>query len=108
MSKIISVSAVEIFDSRQNPTLAVTVKSEKGAGTFSVPSGASTGSHEAHELRDGNKQRFGGMGVLNAVTNVNTVIADALLGKSAADQNKIDRIMVALDGTPQKTRLGAN
>ena len=99
----------EILDSRGNPTVEVDVILECGAmGRAAVPSGASTGEHEALELRDGDKKRYGGKGVTKAVNNVNTVIADALLGMNVTDQVGIDRILLELDGTPTKSNLGAN
>ncbi len=100
--------AREILDSRGNPTLAVTVACTGGSGTVGVPSGASTGTHEALELRDGDKSRFGGLGVLKACTNVNVNIAGALTGMDAADQRALDARMLEMDGTPDKTRLGGN
>lgn len=104
-----SIQAREILDSRGNPTVEVEVQTECGAcGRASVPSGASTGENEALELRDGDKARYGGKGVLRAVANVNTVIAPALKGKDVRDQRGIDRAMLLLDGTPTKSRLGAN
>lgn len=105
---ITGVCAHEILDSRGNPTLTVTIETESGTGTFAVPSGASTGSHEALELRDGDDQRFGGKGCLKAVANVNGEIAVALKGMDAADQRAIDAKLIALDGTPNKSRLGGN
>ncbi len=103
------IHAREILDSRGNPTVEVEVKLAGGAqGRAAVPSGASTGAHEAVELRDGEKARYGGKGVLNAVGHVNTVIAQALRGHDAVDQAGVDRLMLALDGTPNKARLGAN
>ncbi|MEK7084605.1 MAG: phosphopyruvate hydratase [Patescibacteria group bacterium] len=105
MKKIL---AREILDSRGNPTVEATVTLADGsAGTASVPSGASTGTHEAVELRDGAK-RYGGKGVLRAVKHVNTVIAKALIGKDAKNQRAIDAVMIVLDGTKNKRRLGAN
>ena len=99
----------EIIDSRGNPTVEVDVILECGAmGRAAVPSGASTGEHEALELRDGDKKRYGGKGVTKAVNNVNTVIADALLGMNVTDQVGIDRVLLELDGTPTKSNLGAN
>ena len=99
----------EILDSRGNPTVEVDVILENGAmGRASVPSGASTGIYEAYELRDGDKSRYLGKGVRNAVTSVNTEIADDLIGKNALDQEAIDRLMIELDGTHNKSRLGAN
>jgi enolase len=109
MSKIQSVHAREILDSRGNPTVEVEVKLSDGAfGRAAVPSGASTGIHEALELRDDDKKRFGGKGVLKAVENVNRPIAGALSGKEAGDQSGIDKIMLDLDGTSNKSKLGAN
>ncbi len=106
--KIESIVAREVLDSRGNPTVEVDVCLESGAmGRASVPSGASTGEHEALELRDGGA-RYGGKGVLKAVENVNKVLAPALIGYSALEQRKIDKAMLALDGTPTKSRLGAN
>ena len=108
MSIIISVHARQIFDSRGNPTVEVDVTTENGVlGRAAVPSGASTGEHEAVELRDGGKD-YMGKGVLNAVKNVNQHIAAELLGVSVFDQNAIDQLMIALDGTPNKSKLGAN
>ena len=108
MSKIKSVKAREIIDSRGNPTIEVDVVLSSGAfGRAAVPSGASTGEHEAVELRDGDKSRFGGKGVLKAVNNVNTIIAQAVKGKDA-DFKAIDKLVIALDGTENKGRLGAN
>jgi enolase len=109
MSKIASVHAREILDSRGNPTVEVEVKLNDGAfGRAAVPSGASTGIHEALELRDDDKKRYGGKGVLKAVENVNASIANALSGKKAEEQSAIDQIMLDLDGTPNKSKLGAN
>lgn len=103
------IFAHEILDSRGNPTLQTTVTLNGGAsGTSAVPSGASTGIYEACELRDGNPARYGGRGVLNAVGNVNTHIKNALRQQSAADQVALDELLIALDGTPNKTNLGAN
>ncbi|EAR11635.1 enolase 2-phosphoglycerate dehydratase [Polaribacter irgensii 23-P] len=108
MSIIISVHARQIFDSRGNPTVEVDVTTENGIlGRAAVPSGASTGEHEAVELRDGGKD-YMGKGVLNAVKNVNQIIAAELLGVSVFEQNAIDKLMIALDGTPNKSKLGAN
>lgn len=107
--KIKSVIAREILDSRGNPTVEVDVKLESGAfGRAAVPSGASTGENEALELRDGDKGRYLGKGVLKAVANVNNVIAPALIGMSALEQRAIDKKMLALDGTKTKSNLGAN
>ncbi|CDN30370.1 Enolase [Mucinivorans hirudinis] len=109
MGQIISVRAREIMDSRGNPTLEVEVITSSGAfGRAAVPSGASTGENEALELRDGDKGRFGGKGVLRAVQNVNDIIAKEITGMMATDQVGIDRAMLALDGTPTKSNLGAN
>jgi enolase len=103
------VRAREILDSRGNPTIEVDVRVESGAlGRAAIPSGASTGEHEAWELRDGNKSRFGGKGVKKAVANVNDKIAPALKGWDALDQAKIDKKLIDLDGTPNKNNLGAN
>ena len=108
MSKIKSVKAREIIDSRGNPTVEVDVLLTSGAfGRAAVPSGASTGEFEAIELRDGDKSRFGGKGVLKAVNNVNTTIAKAIKGKDA-DFKAIDKVVIALDGTENKGKLGAN
>ena len=106
---ITRIHAREILDSRGNPTLEAEVTLAGGGfGRAAVPSGASTGSREAVELRDGDKSRYGGMGVRNAVINVNTTIADALKGFDAADQPGLDARLIALDGTPNKGKLGAN
>ena len=107
--KIKKIVGREVIDSRGNPTVEVDVHLKGGAmGRAAVPSGASTGEHEAWELRDGDKGRFLGKGVLKAVGNVNTVLAKALVGKDASDQSGIDALMVNLDGTPNKAKLGAN
>ena len=107
--KIEKITAREVLDSRGNPTVEVDVRLESGfVGRASVPSGASTGEHEALELRDGDKKRYCGKGVLKAVENVNNVIAPALVGMSALEQRAIDHKMLALDGTPTKSKLGAN
>lgn len=109
MSIIEFIEAREILDSRGNPTVEVDVILEDGSmGRAAVPSGASTGVHEAVELRDGDSKRFGGKGVLKAVANVNDIIAPAIEGMDALDQIAIDRAMIELDGTPNKARLGAN
>jgi enolase len=109
VSAIASVRAREILDSRGNPTVEVDVRLEDGAmGRSGVPSGASTGSREALELRDGDKKRFGGKGVSNAVANVNRTIAPAIRGADARDQRALDDRLVALDGTENKDKLGAN
>ncbi|HEY9151336.1 MAG TPA: phosphopyruvate hydratase [Anaerolineales bacterium] len=104
-----SISAIEILDSRGNPTVEVEVMLADGAwGRAAVPSGASTGVHEALELRDGDKKRFGGKGVTKAVANVNGEIAEDLFGWDAADQKAVDAELIKLDGTPNKSKLGAN
>ena len=109
MTAIASVHAREILDSRGNPTVEVDVELEDGvAGRAGIPSGASTGSHEAIELRDGDKRRFGGKGVTKAVANVNDQIAPVVVGMDADDQAGLDAAMLELDGTPNKARLGAN
>ncbi|MCB0231693.1 MAG: phosphopyruvate hydratase, partial [Anaerolineae bacterium] len=104
-----NVHAREVLDSRGNPTVEVEVVLIDGEiGRAIVPSGASTGIHEAHELRDGDKSRYGGKGVLKAVENVNTVIAEELFGMDSLDQVGIDQMLMELDGTPNKSSLGAN
>lgn len=109
MSIITDVYAREVLDSRGNPTLEVEVYTESGAfGRGMVPSGASTGEHEAVELRDGDKSRYLGLGTQKAVDNVNNIIAEAIIGYDVRDQQAIDRAMIALDGTPNKGKLGAN
>ena len=109
MSEIIDIKAREILDSRGNPTVEVDVTLESGAmGRAAVPSGASTGVHEAVELRDGDKGRYGGKGVTKAVSAVNGEIYEAISGMEGSDQIKIDRTMIDLDGTANKSRLGAN
>ena len=109
MTAIVDIIAREILDSRGNPTVEVDVVLEDGSmGRAGVPSGASTGAHEAVELRDGDKKRFGGKGVLKAVEAVNRDIFDAISGFEAEEQLKIDETMIALDGTPNKSKLGAN
>ncbi|MGH6933347.1 MAG: phosphopyruvate hydratase [Dongiaceae bacterium] len=109
MTAITDIHAREILDSRGNPTVEVDVRLESGAfGRAAVPSGASTGTHEAVELRDGDKDRYGGKGVTRAVDAVNGEIFDSLSGWDAEDQAKIDQAMIELDGTPNKGRLGAN
>jgi enolase len=109
VTTITRIQAREILDSRGNPTIEVDVELSGGAvGRAAVPSGASTGEHEAWELRDGDKARYGGKGVLKAVANVNTEIFPELEGRDALDQVGIDRTMIALDGTPNKGKLGAN
>jgi enolase len=106
--QIEGVRAQEVLDSRGNPTVRVTIGTALGSGTATVPSGASTGAHEAVELRDGDSKRYGGKGVLKAVANVDGEIADAILGLDVLDQAGLDRTLVELDGTPNKSRLGAN
>jgi len=109
MTSIIDIIGREILDSRGNPTVEVDVILEDGTlGRAAVPSGASTGAHEAMELRDGDKKRYGGKGVLKAVEAVNGELFDALAGMEAEDQRRIDATMIKLDGTPNKSRLGAN
>ena len=107
--RIAAISALEVLDSRGNPTIEVEVRLQDGSrGRAIVPSGASTGAHEAHEMRDGDPARYGGKGVLEAVANVTGEIADAVVGQPAHDQQGLDRLLAALDGTPNKSRLGAN
>ena len=107
--QIVSVFGREILDSRGNPTIEVEVTLDSGfVGTAAVPSGASTGENEALELRDGDKKRYGGKGVLKAVDNVNKVIAPEIIGMDATQQRAIDKAMIELDGTPTKSKLGAN
>ena len=107
--EIVDVMAREILDSRGNPTVEVEVTLDDGTvGRAAVPSGASTGMYEACELRDGDKRRYGGKGVTMAVENVNGEIAEALLGLNVLDQTSIDKMLIDIDGTPNKTRLGAN
>lgn len=109
MSLIESIHARQILDSRGNPTVEVDVITESGAfGRAAVPSGASTGTHEAVELRDGDKKQFMGKGVLKAVKNVNESIAEAIVGFDVTDQNLVDKIMMEVDGTKNKSKLGAN
>ncbi|MDB5272355.1 MAG: eno [Chitinophagaceae bacterium] len=109
MSLIEQIVARQIFDSRGNPTVEVDVRTENGfIGRAAVPSGASTGTHEAVELRDGDKSAYMGKGVLKAVHNVNEIIGPELLGASVFEQNLLDKIMIELDGTPNKGKLGAN
>ncbi|PLX24487.1 phosphopyruvate hydratase [Candidatus Parcubacteria bacterium] len=107
--KIKKIEAIEILDSRGNPTVQVTVEAGNGVSAVAaVPSGASTGRFEAHELRDGDKDRYGGQGVLKAVENVNNVLAKEIEGLKATEQEKIDQAMIKLDGTKNKSKLGAN
>ena len=109
MAEIAGVHAREILDSRGNPTVEVEVALDDGSwGRAAVPSGASTGEHEAWELRDGEASRYGGKGVLKAVENVNGQIADELIGMDAVEQAEIDQLLIDLDGTPNKSKLGAN
>jgi enolase len=109
LTTIEEVTAREILDSRGNPTVQVEVLLMGGAsGVAAVPSGASTGAHEAVELRDGDKGRYGGKGVLKAVDNVNKLISEAIVGLDATDQSMLDEVMIELDGTPNKAKLGAN
>ncbi len=109
MSYIASIHARQILDSRGNPTIEVDIITEnENMGRAAVPSGASTGIHEAVELRDGNKKLYGGKGVLKAVKNVNTILSENLLGWDVADQAGIDAMMISLDGTENKSKLGAN
>ena len=109
MSFIASIHARQILDSRGNPTIEVDVLTENGVlGRAAVPSGASTGIHEAVELRDGDQTKYLGKGVLKAVENVNTIIQNALLGMDVFEQKKIDYLLLALDNTPNKSNLGAN
>jgi enolase len=109
MARIQHVTAREVLDSRGNPTVEVDVALDSGArGTAEVPSGASTGVHEAVELRDGDPRRYGGLGVLTAVRHVNATLAPVVLGRDPSDQRGIDEALIAADGTPNKGRLGAN
>src|SRR5271168_4027140 len=109
MTEIVDILAREILDSRGNPTVEVDVTLEDGSfGRAAVPSGASTGAHEAVEKRDGDASRYGGKGVLGAVAAVNGDIFDALSGAEAEDQRRLDNLMIELDGTANKSRLGAN
>jgi enolase len=109
MSEIVAVAAREILDSRGNPTVEVDVTTSYGhIGRAAVPSGASTGAHEVCELRDGDKNRYLGKGVLQAVRNVKEVIAPEIMGRKVNDQKAIDKFLIKLDGTENKTRLGAN
>jgi enolase len=102
------LSALEVLDSRGNPTVAVTAYTDKGSGRAIVPSGASTGVHEAVELRDGDPKRYGGKGVMKAVGNVEGEIARRLRDFDVTDQRTLDEALIELDGTPNKSRLGAN
>ena len=108
MSEVTAVLAREILDSRGNPTVEVEVQTQSGRGRAAVPSGASTGENEALELRDGDKARYLGKGVLRAVANVNQTLGPAIIGLDALDQSEIDKVLVDADGTPNKSKLGAN
>src|SRR5207253_6644403 len=109
MSAIVDIQAREILDSRGNPTVEVDVMLDDGGqGRAAVPSGASTGEHEALELRDGDAKRYLGKGVQKAVRNVETVLGPAIVGMDSLDQGEIDRVMLEADGTPSKSKLGAN
>ena len=109
MSYIVDVKARQILDSRGNPTVEVDVLTDEGAlGRAAVPSGASTGIHEAVELKDNDKKKYLGRGVLKAVKNVNTIIANGITGFDITSQAAIDQVMIELDGTPNKAKLGAN
>ncbi|HHH54064.1 MAG TPA: phosphopyruvate hydratase, partial [Bacteroidetes bacterium] len=109
MSNIIDIRSREVLDSRGNPTVEVDVLTKAGImGRAIVPSGASTGKHEAVELRDGDKNRYGGKGVLKACDNVNGPIRETLIGEDVFDQIRIDEMMIELDGTENKGKLGAN
>src|SRR5450755_1099857 len=109
MSYIANITARQILDSRGNPTIEVDILTENEfLGRAAVPSGASTGIHEAVELRDEDKKVYGGKGVLKAVKNVNTLIAEKLMGHEVAEQAAIDQLLIDLDGTPNKGKLGAN
>jgi enolase len=109
MSYIVEIKARQILDSRGNPTVEVDVLTDEGAmGRAAVPSGASTGIHEAVELKDNDKKKYLGKGVLKAVKNVNTLIADNIVGFDVTAQAAIDQVMIELDGTPNKAKLGAN
>ncbi len=108
MSEIVAVHAREILDSRGNPTVEVEVETQTGSGRAAVPSGASTGEHEANELRDGDKKRFGGKGVLKAVANVQRTLGPSIIGMDSLDQGAIDAVLLQADGTANKSKLGAN
>src|SRR3954462_15790542 len=108
MPEILQVNAREILDSRGNPTVEAEVQTDSGLGRAAVPSGASTGEHEAVELRDDDKKKYLGKGVTKAVENVNTKIGPELIGLDPRDQEAIDNLMIDLDGTPNKGKLGAN
>src|SRR5258707_2619533 len=104
MSDITGVIAREILDSRGNPTVEVEVQTPNGRGRAAVPSGASTGEHEALELRDGDAARYGGKGVLRAVANVNQTLGPSIIGLDALDQSEIDKVLLDADGTPNKSK----
>ena len=106
--EIMDIRAREVLDSRGNPTVEVEVMTDDSVGRAIVPSGASTGEYEAYELRDGDRKRYGGKGVLKAVKNVNNIIADEIIGMNVLDQRLIDNTMRELDGTQKLHRLGAN
>ena len=109
MSDIVSIIAREILDSRGNPTIEVEVQTESGGhGRAAVPSGASTGEHEALELRDGDKKRYLGKGVRKAVDNVHNVLRNTVMGMDSLDQSAVDKVLIDADGTPTKSKLGAN
>jgi enolase len=108
MSEVTAVLAREILDSRGNPTVEVEVQTQSGRGRAAVPSGASTGEHEALEMRDGDKKRFDGKGVLRAVANVNQTLGPAIIGLDVFDQAEVDKVLLDADGTPNKSKLGAN
>ncbi|MEK7077783.1 MAG: phosphopyruvate hydratase, partial [Patescibacteria group bacterium] len=108
VNKITQIKAREILDSRGNPTLEVTAWANAASSSFGVPAGASTGSHEALEKRDGDPERWRGLGVLKAVENVNQKIAPVLIGTDPTDQKKIDAVLLQLDGTANKSSLGGN
>src|SRR3954471_5378913 len=105
MSEITAVFAREILDSRGNPTVEVEIQTTDGRGRAAVPSGASTGEHEAIELRDGDKKRFGGKGVMNAVDNVMQTLGPSVIGVNSLDQAEVDRILNEADGTPNKSKM---
>src|SRR5688500_17484020 len=109
MSYIAEIQARQILDSRGNPTVEVDVTTDEGLlGRAAVPSGASTGVHEAVELRDNDKKIYVGKGVLKAVENINKIISEKIIGWEAADQAGLDKMLIELDGTPNKSKLGAN
>ncbi|MFT7183956.1 MAG: enolase [Oceanicoccus sp.] len=108
MAAITQVKARQVLDSRGNPTVEVDIRTESGFGRAIVPSGASTGEHEACELRDGDKSRYNGKSVMKAVNNANTELAELVMGMDVQDQRSLDKAMIELDGTPNKSRLGAN